>query len=171
MISNIKKNTKIAYDKGYRVSLTGEVFSPFRKEPIKTLALKGEHKYAKFTVKSDSGVRLNISVHHLVAYQKYGDEYLLSTDLVVRHLNGDRFDNSYHNIALGTQADNMLDVPKETRLRSGKHAASFLKSLTDEEVNQLRLDRDSGLSYAALMKKYGLAKSTVSYIVNHKTYK
>lgn len=64
-----------------------------------------------------------------------------------------------------------MDKSPEVRQRVAEYAASFQRSLTEERVAQLREDRENGDTYAQLMKKYGLAKSTVSYIINRKTYK
>lgn len=40
-------------------------------------------------------------IHRLQAYQKFGDK-IYEDGIVVRYLNGDRYDNSYDNIGIGT---------------------------------------------------------------------
>ena len=47
---------------------------------------------------------------------------------------------------------------------------SFRK-LSDADVGNLKRDRLSGMTYAELSEKYGVVKSTISYILNSKTYK
>ena len=113
--------------------------------------------------------RANIRVNRLQAYQKFGDA-LFSCD-EVRHLDGNHKNNSWDNIAIGSKSDNELDKPKAVRVRSAKTAARTQRSLSDSEVRQLRRDRVNGKTYAQLMVKYGIAKSTVSYVVNRKTYR
>jgi hypothetical protein len=46
------------------------------------------------------GVSINIAIHRLQAFQKYGVLYEEGT--VVRHLNGDPGSNAWDNIAIGT---------------------------------------------------------------------
>jgi hypothetical protein len=55
------------------------------------------------------GVSINIAIHRLQAFQKYGD-LLYEEGTVVRHLNGDPGSNAWDNIAIGTMSDNMFDI-------------------------------------------------------------
>lgn len=52
------------------------------------------------------GRRRGVKEHQLVALKKYGS---LPRDFVVRHLDGDKTNNSPGNLVLGTQRDNRLD--------------------------------------------------------------
>jgi hypothetical protein len=110
-----------------------------------------------------------ILVHRLVAYQKFGDQ-IFDPGLVVRHLDGNQRNNCPSNLEMGTMSQNMLDRPAEVRLAHAKKAARARRSLSDAQVAQLRADHAAGIPYSRLMKKYGLAKSTVSYIINRITY-
>jgi hypothetical protein len=62
-----------------------------------------------------SRVSINIAIHRLQAFQKYGD-LLYEEGTVVRHLNGDPGSNAWDNIAIGTMSDNMFDIPKQIRI-------------------------------------------------------
>lgn len=151
--------------KGYFVALDGRAIGPTG--VVLKLTLKGNapYTYCKFNLK---GLK-QVSVHRLQAYQKFGDK-LFEPGVVVRHLNGNSLDNSFDNIALGSQSDNMFDIPEEVRLASALTAAKEQRKLSWDEMLQLRKDRDNGDTYKTLCSRYTISKSTVSYIVNNKTY-
>lgn len=65
----------------------------------------------------------------------------------------------------------MMDKSLEDRKWLAMIGARTQRKLSEEEVQQLRNDRNAGFSYSKLMAKYNIAKSTVSYIVNKYTYK
>jgi isopentenyl phosphate kinase len=64
----------------------------------------------------------------------------------------------------------MMDIPPAERHKKARKAAATQRKLSKVDVSDLRRDRAGGMTYKMLMAKYGLAKSTVSYIVNGKTY-
>lgn len=155
-----------AYRVGYRIDSQGLLLNPDGNTIKGNVDKNGyrhtSRKYAKNIVQK-------LYFHRLQAYQLYGDK-LFDPEMVVRHLNGDKLDNRPGNIAIGTQKQNMLDRPIEDRLAHALKGSAAQKKLTAEQVKQLRADRCSGMKYAELMSKYGIGKSTVSYIVNRKTY-
>lgn len=87
---------------------------------------------------------------------------------VVRHLNGNKLDNSLANLRWGTMQENSNDMIMHGT--STKGSKSPMTTLTEADVVQLRKDRASGMTLKELTKKFGLAKSTVSYIVNRRTW-
>jgi Mor family transcriptional regulator len=64
----------------------------------------------------------------------------------------------------------MMDKPSDVRVRAAKAGADVQKKLTADEVISLRAERERGAKYVDLVEKYGISKSTVSFIVNRKTY-
>lgn len=114
--------------------------------------------------------RVPVKVHCAVAFLKFGNS-LFEEGQVVRHLNGHRTDNRWENIGIGTRSQNALDIPRDKRLEMAIHAASFLWKLSSKDVKNLRSERESGANYKYLCKKYKVSKSTVSYVVNKKTYR
>lgn len=168
MISKSKLNTKFAKDKGYKVLEDGTVISSQGK--VLRLYCNKQYPYIYFGFRSLDGHTTKVYVHRLQAYQKFGDK-LFEPGILVRHLNGNSFDNSFNNIDLGTASDNWLDIPEDKRREITEAAAQVSRKLTTAEVVALRQERQDGKSFSFLCKKYGLAKSTVSYIVNNKTYK
>ena len=111
-----------------------------------------------------------VPTHRLAAYQKFGRD-LYTPGLEVRHKDNNPSNTRPSNILLGTKSQNAMDKDPEVRLAAARTAASFLRRLTQQQVDQLRSDRASGATYRELMSKYGIAKGTVSGIVTGKFYK
>lgn len=160
---------KWAKNKGYRVEPDGCVIG-LRGYKLKTFIYHvGNADYRFFSISGTKDRVSTVRVAHLQAYQKYG-ETALGEKVVVRHLDGDSLNDAWDNIAIGSHSDNMMDIPERARRRKAKWAASFVRKLTAGQVRELRAFREKGATLVELAEKYGLAKSTVSYIVNRKTY-
>lgn len=82
-------------------------------------------------------------------------------------------------LALGSNQDNVTDMMKKGRHVSGgtyregdyergegHHAAK----LTEDDVRAIRADRDSGMSFGNLSKKYGIAVGHIFRIVTRKAW-
>lgn len=118
-----KRNNGIlcAKEKGYFVDGIGNVWYNGR-------IVKGfitSPGYRRINIRDYNGECVDVMVHRLQAYQKYGDE-MFDESVQVRHLNGDPSDNSWDNIAIGSQSDNMMDRDVGNRLRIAKLAASYV---------------------------------------------
>lgn len=157
-------NEKIAYKKGYRVNKEGIV--TYKSNTIKLTNHRG---YNFFNIKSE-GKKLNVKVHRLQAYTKFGEE-IYKEGVEVRHLNGIRNDNSWDNIAIGTRKDNALDIPAEKREKIAVKASTELRVYTDEELIKIRKDREQGLTYSQLMAKYNISSKGTIYYILHTEYK
>lgn len=151
-----------AYEKGYRVR-DNLVYGIVKKEPLK---LRCSHSgYLFFGITIGKKV-LKVFLHRLVAYEKYQDK-LFGQNIVVRHLNGNRKDNSFDNICIGTQTENMLDRDPKERLKHAIKASSFIRRFTNDQVMQIKTDHSNGLGYKALMEKYSISsKGTLHYVLN-----
>lgn len=159
-----------AKEKGYRVEPDGRVIG-VRGEEIRTHLHGGACLYRSFCVAGENGgTPSQVKVAVLQAYQKFGPK-ALDDGVEVRHLNNNPTDDSWNNIDIGTSTDNHMDMPKEKRVEKAKRAASARRKLTVDQVVNLRRRKKDGKSLASLAREYGLSKSTVSYIVNNKTYK
>lgn len=164
----LSKNNKAlieAYKKGYRVTKEGRV-------SYKSNVLRQSGKYYyRFGVRCIiDGVRemVNVKVHRLQAYQKYG-EIIFVTGVQVRHKNNIPKDNSWGNILIGTQSQNKMDLPKEERIRIATIAASHLKKYDNIEVIDFY---NKCKSYKETMKKFNISsKGTLHYILNGKKRK
>ena len=88
---------EIAFDKGYRVDREGIVHG------IKVEVLSappGNKGYPRFSIHIGKKFK-SVHVHRLQAYQKFG-QAMFQEGIQVRHLNGNKLDNSWNNIAIGT---------------------------------------------------------------------
>lgn len=152
-----------AYEKGYRVK-DNLVYGIVKKQPLKLRCSQAGYFY--FNIKLGSKT-LNVFLHRLVAYEKYQNK-LFEPGILVRHLNGDRKDNSFENICIGTQTENMLDRDPKERLRHAMKASSFIRKFTNDQVTQIKTDHSNGFGYKALMEKYCISsKGTLHYILNN----
>jgi hypothetical protein len=163
--SKSSRRTAWAHKKGYRVLLDGSVRSHVGRNRKLNKCSGG---YFRFTV-GPPGNHGWIHVHVLAGLQYFG-ERALAEGTQVRHLDGDKINNLRENLALGSPSDNALDISPTIRFGRARHAALSQRKLSSEEAESLRSDRAAGFTYSRLMEKYGIAKSTVSYIVNRKTY-
>ena len=150
-----------ASKKGYRVMKNGSVYSRLGNK----MSLRQDSSgYLRFGIRLKSGEKYTVFVHRLQAFQKYGYN-LLDEGIQVRHLNGNKKDNSYSNIAIGTRSDNMMDVPKKIRIKKSSNAN---RKLTREQHQEIKNRYESeSITLQELADEYGLkSQSSVHYIVN-----
>lgn len=158
---------QIAYEKGYRASFVDQksVIISSIGTNMKLRPTKNGYLYFRIRVNNPRRM-INIHVHSLVAYQKYGDA-ILNEDMVTRHRDGNKLNNSYNNILIGTMSENMLDIPKKIRVKHATNAASYIRKFTDEEENEIREMHKNCDSYKQVMEKYEItSKGTLHYILN-----
>jgi hypothetical protein len=115
-----------ASEKGCHVLADGRVLG-VRGEEL-TLR-KNPNGYLAFGVYFE-GKTFPVAVHQLAAYQYFGEAWCNNPHLYVRHLDGDKTNNSRDNLALGTASDNNMDKPLEVRRNASKHN----KKITDEQA-------------------------------------
>lgn len=117
--------------------------------------------YRCFTVR-DGNKCIKILFHRFIAYKIYGDR-VFDKKLHVRHINGIRSDNSAHNIRLGTISENMMDKPKEVRMRCAMHATSFVRKYDRQAVKVYWKQ----FGFKKAMEHFGIkSKGTMSFIIN-----
>lgn len=145
-----------SYTKGYRVDNDGLVYGPRGKSLSLKLNSRG---YLYFGMKHHScNYVVSCPVHRLQAYQKF-NSLMFNEGIVVRHLDGNRLNNSFDNIAIGTECDNRLDIPKHLRVLYSSHPK--------HNHEDIILDRLNGLTYKGIMLKYNISsKGTISFIIN-----
>ena len=150
----LKKVLDWVLTNGWDIDRNGQITNP--KGEIKKGSLT--YGYLKVGIKI---TELNISsyalkIHKLQAYKKFGEE-IFKQGIVVRHLNGNKTDNSWENISIGTQSDNMMDRPEEERKSHYKER----KRVSEEVKLQLIRERESGKSYGQISKEYRIPLQTV----------
>lgn len=144
---------EVAINKGYYCNKEGNIFS--KRGKINPYVIKG---YARFSVRYNSNSKY-ITYHRFIGYIKYGDA-IFDKKLCIRHLDGNSLNNSWDNLKIGTHRENSMDKPKELRIKCAKYAA---KKYSDDIINSLKKDRESGFTYNQLKEKYNICKSMLSY--------
>lgn len=159
-----------AIERGLHLKRDGTIIG-LSGRPISGYRMRGYIRFDLKTSRKDPSGRKTARVyaHRVQAFQKFGHQ-IFDHGIQVRHLNGDPSDNSWGNIAIGTQSDNMMDRPAAKRKAIAKKAAEVLRKLTNEGAAELRILHRQGWTYRELMARFKIAKSTVSYIVNGRTY-
>jgi hypothetical protein len=135
----LKKVLEWVINNGWEIDQNGQITNP--KGEIK----KGSLTYGYLKV----GIKIpeleissyTLKIHKFQAYKKYGEE-IFQPGIVVRHLNGIKTDNSWENIIIGTQSDNMMDRNEVDRIKHSKERRKY----SQEVKLQLRRERDSGKS-------------------------
>lgn len=102
---------------------------------------------------------------HRVVYQAHIGE--LDEALTINHKDGNGLNNHVTNLELVTQAENNLKAFRET----GKKPVVGYSKIDQKTAKNIRALKAAGWSLDRIRKRYGLAKSTVSYVVNKRTWK
>lgn len=151
----LKKVLEWMIQKGYTIDKDGVVKNPLGKILNGTLV----RQYLKIGIKIPelSISSYAVKIHKLQAYIKFKDE-IFKEGILVRHLNENPLDNSYDNIEIGSQQQNMLDRSKEKLSQHSKNRKPIPEDIGLEIIN----DRSqNNLSYDKLSKKYNIARSTI----------
>lgn len=155
-------NEELASQLGYNIIKDGKVYSPWGKE----VGTHGKAGYLYFETKDKK-----VFIHRFQAYHKFGDK-IYTNGMVVRHLNGNRTDNSWDNIEIGTNKDNAQDEPIEKRTRIALHANKYSvkarKKLSDEQEIELVKLRKDGYTLKMLKDRYGLKSITTVENIIHR---
>jgi hypothetical protein len=171
IISKRKQAVKVAYERGYRV-VNGVILNSKSKIVIGKLiraGKEGKFFYLNFYLKF-RGKSICIAAHQLVAYQKF-KELFFTPGIHVRHLDGNSLNNLDENIVLGTAKENCMDRKPQDRKEHAIKASTHIRKFKDENfLVEFLKDRASGMSYNKLKEKYGLAKSTISCLLNQADY-
>jgi len=165
-LSATKKDVLSAFEKGYRVSTDGLVLSPHGTRISLSPASNG---YLKFSIKTFDQRRTNIFVHHLIAYQKFGDGYLCE-GVQVRHLNNNAQDNRWKNISVGSCRDNYLDRTPASRRALVDLGGEARRNTSDVEVHEVFRRHHEGQTYRTIATALGMSKSQINYILKKANY-
>lgn len=153
--------TIIAHERGYRVLRDGTLVSP---KGVSLKTKKNRGGYNEYCIYFN-GKRIVFRIHRLCAYQKFGSA-LFSAECV-RHLDGNRTNNAWDNIEIGSQKENMNDIPKESRQKKGENASRY--TIKHHNVREVQEYRKQGHTYKEIMKKFKLTNESVVWrILNRK---
>jgi len=90
----------------------------------------------------------------------------LEMDLVVNHIDGDTLNDRPNNLELISQGENVSHTFKELGLRP----IAGNRKINPEIAAKIRKLANDGLTNRELREKFKLAKSTISYVVNSRTW-
>lgn len=156
----------LAYENGYRISKDGLTLITSKKEKQQTHFNALGYPIFSFY----NGIQSRtLFWHRLQAYQKY-QEQLFNKNIVVRHLNDIKTDCSESNIVIGTQSENMRDIPLEIRLRSTLIAQNqAIKKTRLYNALEIRAFHNIEKSYKITMAQFNISsKGTLYHILNGK---
>lgn len=103
---------------------------------------------------------------HRVLYKYYYG--YIDSNLSINHIDGDGLNNTKANLELTTDSAQMLHKYRVLKYPPVKGHKKISQTIADN----IRLDYSTGkYSYKDLCLKYKLCKSSVSYIINNKTWK
>lgn len=149
----------LAYERGYRISEQGLCFNKSGKQ---VGGYTNNTGYLAFSLRVDK-IPKRVNIHRLQAFQKYGHK-LYEKGIMVRHLNGIKTDNSWDNIAIGTNSQNQMDIPEQIRIKRALHATSFVRK-HDKEIIREYHKHDN--SYKKTMAQFDISsKGTLHFILN-----
>ena len=159
MYKEFNRLEKVALNKGYYVNILGDLYHNDKLYNI----LKNTDGYNVFYIRYNGKPR-QVPTHRLQAYQKYGDRiYIVGQE--IRHIDGNKNNNNFFNLVIGSRRDNMLDIPEKIRLEKSIYAS--LKIVKYNTVEEIRKYHNDGHSYRDIMKRFGISsKGTLSYIIN-----
>jgi hypothetical protein len=111
-----------------------------------------------------NGIQKRKRIHVLVAMAFHGVKK--NAALMARHLDDDRDNNHYSNIAWGTHEENMADRDRNGTTARGPH----LSRLSDDDIREIRRRCDAGEKHHLVAHSYRLRGSAVANIAARKTF-
>ena len=161
-----------AYKQGYRV-VGDKIVSPHTGKFVKLSNNSNGYPRFAYRVQSGSG-KISLSVHRLVAYQKYGDK-MFEPGIQVRHLDNNKKNFSLGNIAIGTASENTMDMPEKQRVERARKgmiaAAKVCRKWSNIELAFIRKRYSEIRSYKIVMEEFNItSKGTLHYILNNEYF-
>lgn len=161
------------YEGLYQVSNRGRVKSLPRNGTVKAKKILTLHKDSKGSYNvslSKNGKRKIAYVHRLVA-----EAFLPNPDNLpqVFHIDGNPANNDVANLYWCTQEFIREQLYWTGKLKNYRGTASKNSKLSNDDIIMIRAiykKGDNALGVTSLAKQYRVSKSTISYIVNNKTY-
>lgn len=148
----------------YLVGDDGTVISAGRKPRVLRPIQRGT--YQGFTLADARGALRPVYLHRLVAEAWHGP---CPEGHECRHLNGDKFDNRFGNLAWGTHSENAADTVRHGRSAAG--ARNPNAKLTPEQVQAMRRHRDlTGEPYAKIARRFGVSTMTAYRAIKEQSW-
>lgn len=157
---------RLIYDSRYEIRADGTVWTTVCRTGKQSL--NGEWRKLAFVVSASGHLSIKYQRKHLcihlVIYRKFHGP--LREDYAVNHIDGNKRNNTPPNLELITHSENMLHCWRVL----GHISMKPRKKINQETADQMRVEYYAGATNHELREKYKLAKATVSYIVNGRTW-
>ncbi len=151
------------YSATYEISNIGRVRN-IKTGKIRKNVATADDKYFYLGL-SNNGNKHNFYLHRLVALTFIGSP--TGDRNQINHKDGNGKNNQVKNLEWVTQSENMRHRYRILGIKPIRGAAK----LTDDQIIEMRRLRvENGATYKQLMKRFGICKSTVSYVINRKTW-
>lgn len=150
---------------GYLVSDKGQVVSELKAPRVLKPIRMGEYRGLQLRMRDGSLGK--VYLHRLVCEAFNGPPM---PGQVCRHLDGDKTNNDFTNLAWGTQAENVADQVRHGTTCSGERNGNA--KLTRADVAAMRAERDkANTPYHAIAKKYGVSTMTAHRAITGKSWR
>lgn len=158
----------------YSVTCDGQIFSHRNSKSgvIEMSQVIASNGYKSVKLTNDlTGKRDYCMTHTLVALAFYGKRP--SDKPVVRHLDGNKYNNHITNLAYGTYKENAQDAVKHGAWANvAKGEDALHAKLTNDDVYGIRLMRARGFTYAEIKAQFpDVSMSSIVHAALGKTYK
>ena len=164
-MENLKIKDVLGYEELYSIDINGNVYSKRSwrgKKNRKLTPSKNEYGYLRVFL-TKNGITKGITIHKLMSITFLGER---KECMQVRHLDGNKENNSLLNLKYGTALENAKDRKLHLKTAFGDKIATC--KLSKEEVFDIR---NSNLSQKELSKKYNVSIANISLIINFKSRK
>ena len=164
-MENLNIKDVFGYEGLYSIDENGNVYSKRSwrgKKNRKLTPSKNEFGYLRIFLTKDR-ITKGITIHKLMAITFLGER---EKNMQVRHLDGNKENNSLCNLKYGTALENANDRKLHLKTAFGEKIGS--SKLSKEEVLDIR---NSSLSQKELSKIYNVSIANISMIINFKSRK
>lgn len=145
---------ELAFEKGYRVSECGRIVGRAGRV-VKVRPNRDGYLY--FGIRISGRRKKSIRVHRLQAFQLFGVA-IFSPNTEVRHMDGNRQNNSRNNLILGTAIENAADKTPLAKAAGGMATAKYDHAAVRSYY--------SAHGWIRTIRQFGLGKGTLSFILN-----
>lgn len=170
------KNIK-GYEGKYQISNIGNVksllwwsglFKKFFNKERFLIKTEDNHGYYYVTLCKDNKKK-KFLVHRLVA-----EAFIPNPENKpqVNHIDGNKKNNQINNLEWCTNQENISHALK-TGLKNDYGCNSYLSKFSENDIDYIRnhyIPKDKEFGCRALARKFNVSKSTISYIINYRTY-
>jgi len=151
----------------YTVTEDGRVFSHTSSGKVVELkTLIGNHGYKHMRI--GRGLkRPTMTLHKIVCLAYYGPR---PEGLVVRHLDGNPYNNHFENLKYGTNSENAMD--RVAHGTSNRGDRNWCAKLTNEDALRIRARARAGESLAVISASYSFVdRNSVARVIKGQTFK